>query len=671
MINELYHLTVAMDRAGIIPESIHDQYMPLPNVTSKKPCIRITIADGKVLEISSIKPGLGAVLRKYGSNQGSYPCMNLTPLYRLSEKEMKQEISTLKPEDLTDDKLLRLKELCIETNWDEKFQKKYKISFVKVPGELNKMLPDYQPLNILIRQSDYFKDPEKLHSELKRAAFQMLREKENIALAISILFCSKKDSEEEDGKKSSEGKDNLSVALETPMLMEIGIPATSERFVKDFNRALLGAENGEKPGEDVDAFMHPFAPIDTPMPKVKLAGGITISLRTMFDGQPCQTRYGKIGGGSYPLSADMRKRLKSALEWVGSPERKHKTWINTDKGEILFAYPSRLPEADYSCVDLFGGDEDNELSFLDLAERLILQLQKYSKNREDPDPEIMQVFIVRKIDNGRSKVVYTRQTTAEDLGKCGRLWDAGCKNIPDFPFGKPQSLFPLKVSTVLNRFWKSNGAIATEKCRPVPKYHGMELLFDPNASVSMDLYTLTQKTYKIAPFLGNQLLQGDRNLPILEDAMNTASLMGCFLYREGIRKDDYMKKFPFAYGQLLKTSDELHMLYCKVVRKNSYPAQFVGSAVYQAALDAPTQTLNLLGQRMRPYISWAEGYTQGKTSSQTDEGKAVKRILSTYARLGNVLAAEFPEKVRFDDEDKAQFFLGYLASFPNENSILK
>ena len=54
------------------------------------------------------------------------------------------------------------------------------------------------------------------------------------------------------------------------------------------------------------------------MPKVKLAGGMEVTLRTMFKGQPCQTRYGRIESASYPIATNVRKEIQAALEWLGN-----------------------------------------------------------------------------------------------------------------------------------------------------------------------------------------------------------------------------------------------------------------------------------------------------------------------------------------------------------------
>ena len=125
-----------------------------------------------------------------------------------------------------------------------------------------------------------------------------------------------------------------------------------------------------------------------------------------------------------------------------------------------------------------------------------------------------------------------------------------------------------------------------------------------------------------------------------------------------------MEKLPYLYGQLLKVSDELHLLYCKVVRKESYPTQFAGSAVYQAAIETPVRTLNMLGQRMRPYIVWARTYAVGKNVESGKESWRAKWLLSLYESLAEKLSEKLLEDTRFSDFDKAQFFLGYLAEFP-------
>lgn len=95
------------------------------------------------------------------------------------------------------------------------------------------------------------------------------------------------------------------------------------------------------------------------MPKVKLAAGFEPALYTMFDGQPCQNRYHNFDDkrDSYPLSAQHRVQFQVALNWLGGDvKNKGITWLNTGKGEAVFAYPSSLPEAPLPYVQFRHSD---------------------------------------------------------------------------------------------------------------------------------------------------------------------------------------------------------------------------------------------------------------------------------------------------------------------------
>lgn len=90
MINELYTLSRALAEANIEPYQWHQRYKPIPNIRANAPCICITLSDGKVSKISMLDAKFGTILRKYGSNQGSFPCMNLAALYRITDNTIKK-----------------------------------------------------------------------------------------------------------------------------------------------------------------------------------------------------------------------------------------------------------------------------------------------------------------------------------------------------------------------------------------------------------------------------------------------------------------------------------------------------------------------------------------------------------------------------------------------------
>lgn len=125
-----------------------------------------------------------------------------------------------------------------------------------------------------------------------------------------------------------------------------------------------------------------------------------------------------------------------------------------------------------------------------------------------------------------------------------------------------------------------------------------------------------------------------------------------------------MEGFPYQYGQLLKVSDELHAMYCRVVRRGDFPPQLAGSSVYQAAAEMPLRTMSVLAQRMQPYIAWAKSYHTGDDSKKGNEAWRAKWLLQMYEEIAGKLKAVWTADMRFNDEEKAQLFIGYLAAYP-------
>ena len=138
-----------------------------------------------------------------------------------------------------------------------------------------------------------------------------------------------------------------------------------------------------------------------------------------------------------------------------------------------------------------------------------------------------------------------------------------------------------------------------------------------------------------------------------------------------------MEDFPYLCGQLLKISDELHALYCTVVRNGDIPPQLAGGGMYQAVLESPLRSLNVLGQRMNPYINWAKYYRYKKVQEKNKESWRASWLLTLYEKTADKLYAAWNEEHRFNDVEKAQFFIGYLASLSalkkdkEDNSAIK
>ena len=175
----------------------------------------------------------------------------------------------------------------------------------------------------------------------------------------------------------------------------------------------------------------------------------------------------------------------------------------------------------------------------------------------------------------------------------------------------------------------------------------------------------------IGSFFGTLSAKDTWSQPMQEKAKDMLALMGLFLYRGHIGKDTYMENLPYLYGQLLKAADELHVLYCNVVRNGEVPPQLVGSTLFQSAAEAPIRTLNVLRQRIMPYYAWAKSY---RLKGITDVGKESWRAGWLYRiceQTADKLQNSRTPQTRFSDEEKAQLFIGYLAAFPKKEQSQK
>jgi hypothetical protein len=663
-----------MEKKGIQTMNWHRKYKPIPNIKSNAPCIKICLSNGTVTSLDMIPKELGAQLRKYGTNQGSYPCMNLTPLYRVTDEKEKEEISAIIRGVRDLDNVERIHSWCTENNWTPNFLKKYRISMEQTPKEMKELLKDneYSPLQILMEETGCFaENPSFFHRELEKKAFQMLERKEKVSLALTVLFHL--------GNAQKNAKDDtgsLSIALESQILLDEGTPAVSMLFTEKLNSRLIQAEGKkqEMPTELTDAFGIEFAPLEEPMPEVKLAGGFAVQLRTMFKEQHCQMRYRNIENASYPISPAMRKNLQAALNWVGAREQEEITWINIDKNEILFAYPYHLPDKSISFTRSIKRIRNDERSFKSQAEQFLKELKESREPGTDSRADYINYFILRKVDKARTKVVYTYQANAYEMELCAEEWNVGCQNnLPLFPFGAVYVPFPIDVADILNNNWKQDGTLVSNKYKPIPQYHGMELLFRQDIKIYRDLHLLVQNGEQLATYLGRSNID-HKDVPILWKVKGMLALMGLLLYRTGIRKEYYMEGMPYLYGQLLKISDELHAMYCYAVRDGNLPAQLVGGSLFRGASDAPVRTLQVLGQRMAPYIIWAKSYQSKKETKEKAESWRAGWLLALYEKTATQLKENWTSTVHFNDEEKAQLFIGYLAAFPkkerkNESTI--
>lgn len=661
LINELSSLSKALEQAGIVPLQSYRNYIPLPNVSAKAPCIRIWVKGGQVVDFEAIDRALAMQLRKFGSNQASFPGLNLISLYRVTDEPEKKLVAQCieKPESID---VLRLRTLCKENAWEPHQSSRIKNCFSKTPKKMVELLdcagiPKENLLNTLAAECASFANAQVLHESLTRAVFEKLEKKQDVGLALLILF-----QLGDASKPCKDDKRNISVFFDTDAYDTYGMYAASREFTAYLNTAFLQAERILMSGasEQADAFGEIYIPPKAPMPRVKLAAGFKSALYTMYDKQPCQSRYHNFDDkrDSYPLSAQHRVQFQAALNWLGGDAKsKGVTWLNTGKGEAVFAYPSSLPDVTLPFVQFFGRI-DQSGTFRDISRSLLTTFNGISPKDK---PESVQVFVLKKIDNGRTKILYSQSASADALMHAAENWEMACNDLPGFAAMKPSTPFPVNVAAIVNQVWRQNGESSTVSA--MHPYEGIELFLHQaqHRLLLHELHILVQHGMPLFIHAG-PLLHSGRKCSRVAQLEQILPVLSMLLFFSGNRKDDYMEATPYLMGQLLKASDELHALYCKVVRNNQIPPQLVGSALFVAASETPGRTLSQLSVRMAPYLSWAKQY---RTKNEDSSGLA-GWYLKVFEQIANKLATEYSVPMRWSDAQKAQLFIGYLASFPKQ-----
>lgn len=695
MVNELITLSAALEKAGISPENWHPQLRPLPNASKKKPCFRIVLTkEGRVSEISEIDLDLVPLLKKYEpSNGDSFPGFNINPLYRLAidknsdqgkqtQKLFKAWRNEKKPTPV-DMELLR-SWICEENNnWGKKQTEKLSRCMGKVANSIRSMLDPSKDsaLYELVERTQFTKDDFRTH------LIEYLQALEPFPAGLLRLLI-----HEGDVKKRAEqdcGTASVFLEIEGWERLEPSEPIASQKSIDRLNDAILKDTNGKLISSDKadisapDAYgMANIGNLDK-MPDVKLPVLGGVKLRAMNSESPCQFRYSTIDADSFSVGGQSRRQAKGALEWLAREEHGSLTWCRSGLKELTFIYPEALPETPIQMAALFTPTSNN-LGFTHTAADVTKALKGQIAKEKNDIP--INVFALRKMDKARTKIVFDRRYTAKGLIEAASTWQLGCSNVPkciirhwgahkgEVVNGELTTPYPLEISKCLNRIWQMDG---------VSEFEGHE--FEPSAGILLLLDRLTKSMVShylsiavnngtnLFRHLGGELNRGQviaASGGIQRYKLILPTILGLLLFKLNINKEHYMKQTPFLIGQLLKLSDEIHALYCEIVRDRNYPQQLIGNALLTTASDSPKQALATLCSRLTAYLGWAKSYSAkgSATSEEFTPYKKARWLLGLYASVADQLAeCTIPE--RFTDADRAQLLLGYLASHPKKETL--
>jgi hypothetical protein len=700
MIDELVKVADAMDAAGIAAKDWHSKFKTLPKANAKSPCVRIWLAaDGSVADIEALPDALVSQLRKYEPDAGkSLPGFNVCPLYRIVKDgtELKNANKALaaavaQPGFLWDEQIKGGEDF-----WD---RTRSVLKQLK-----NRVLPSLEKICEGRLQPDetlakFFEVFGRLDIEtFKQTYEEKAKVKVRDGLLPQSLVCYFVD----EAKKKKEDTDSnapipkISVFLDIKEYKEF--PVSHEKSIARLNELLMGAEGTKSPtttnfwDTSLDAYGASAVGSDDKFAQVAVPALGGVILRSQVAAVPAQARYHLCDFSTFPVGTATRERIKAALEWVSATDRKGETFGTAGDKELLFAFPEKLPPSKVPLASLFGAhgpavtEVVNTERFEALAKTVIGQLKGMGDAAADAE---LNIFSLRKMDKARTKVVYYRNMTVDSLEKASEAWSFGFQNIPDLDIrdwsetkkenGKSftvsvetQTLFPLKLHKILNTVWTLDKDNKTGARQSAVK------IFEPSAGLSLllDSSDVSLVSYVTERFLNHAQTyfvvlcraKGRNEIAGLPDKSVYPGILGLLLYKLGKTKETYMNESAYQLGRFLRVADEIHRLYCEVVRtkkdgKPDLPPELCGSSLLTSMLESPARTLDQLCMRSAPYVKWA------RACHGDEKGGLVHYWMRQWSQIADALH-EIKWPPRPTPEERAQIFLGYLSSFPKSESTV-
>ena len=698
MLNELFHLSESLTRSGVNLQSRHRYYKGLPSTKA----FFVELDDqGRVSKVSPIADReVRAGLRKYEKAAGySFPSFNVPPLLQFASDQEKDRAAKFK-------KALGSKKSLEATECDEELAHLLSVStsgwvrpdksargkdemdklsdcLSSVTEDLTTVLDECtdeaQSFVELLHRAQQT-DGHALYEQLKEIAVHEMKSKPPEAAEwMDVLFF-------HSGKKPKK----ITIVLELADQSKFVYPANHPEVQSWVNDRLLKTETVEKGKQKHTAAPDAFAVegdgMNESFPEVKLPVLGNVKLRAMNSESPCQRRYGSAGAKSFRVSQPARQDMKNALEWITTDERGGRTWCNVSSASgapaILIAYPSELPAEAPELAGLFGGVEGAQSDpdgsrFEACARRVTETLRGQPASSRNAD---LRVFVLTKPDGFRTKVLHSSRYTVQHLLDRADEWQALCHDLPpikirqfgpesgDKPVWKsPLTPYPAEMVWCLNTAWQRMGKRA-------------ETVFDLQISDSLSLLladgpvlrtvatravrAITSNSLSLLFAIGHAAHQGKvhpMGKAYGKQALLLPQILGLLLGKLGYKKGTYMKSPPYLIGRLLSLADQLHVQYCREVRKDQVPPQLVGNALMTNAMETPEKALALFWQRIKPYYAWAQTVQGG------DEVRLVKYFLGELGRVSSALAeTDLPNRCL--DADKVAMLLGYLARSEKEKS---
>lgn len=433
-----------------------------------------------------------------------------------------------------------------------------------------------------------------------------------------------------------------------------------------------------------------------PNPKFPIIGNTY--LFSVNDQTPCQTRYKKTSTEIIPIGRKEANAIQDSLNWITEELREGKTWypvpgLSEKKWDLLVVYLENRPDISINKACLLGGISTNDFSESNYEATAKIVIDALRGKEIVKVNDLIRIFALRKADPGRTQVSLQRVYSISELVQADELWRESAKNQPNFslPFfrkeieritAKQQSMsklishfikdnesnaifltpycpFPADLVQLTQKQWIRFGQ-STSSVSSITLGDVYDVFFDlknQQNHLTNDLLSLTlQRTQSLLLGLGN----ADHKNEIFSfstearfTVLKAFSILSIYLYKLGIKKENYMKDTFFNIGRFLSLIDTLHYEYCKNVRDGSIPPQLLGNAHLQIALDNPISALDILSRRINVYQSWTK-------KEKSEHAKLARWAVSELGKVSTLLSDKtLPSSTT--SVERVQILLGYLA----------
>lgn len=705
MLNEGFELFKSLERCGIAPPKRH----PDIKEPGKKDGLIVGLnKEGNVDRIEyRNKEDISKLWTMREGNHNSFPVLKLQrPIWKVDKNDvLRNNLVNLKKDEAEKKKMITEKERELnitemEINWWNRLQER--VTIIRPFFETKDRI--YQALHDLMNRF--------LASNLNTFIYDLsikLRQVDNdipYSLLENILIGNKWDNKKQE------------YVAEVPLIIDVSdwenysIRVASPKFENFVSSCLFKMQDAAGQPENNKGLSALSGEItilkDDKFPKPKLPIIGETFLFAVNKDTPCQTRYGKTSTDIIPIGRKEANDIQDSLNWITENSREGKTWYSvpgsTGKRDLLIVYIENKPDINVNKAHLLGGVSKNDFSESNYETTAKVVIDALKGREVVKANDLIRIFAIRKADPGRTQISLNRFYTISELIQADKLWREAAKNYPPFslPFFRkeiekktakkqiyseliteflnndelniipltPWCPFPTDVVQITQRQWIRAGQDSTY-------VSGISLgdVYDIYFDLQNNQKLLTEHALQITLQRKQPLLIGLGNAVHKDDIKNfyaeakftvlkAISILAIYLYKLGIKKENYMKDIFFNIGRFLSLVDTLHFEWCKNVRggypeksekewRKAIPPQLLGNAHLQIALDNPVAAFDMLSRRINIYQAWTK-------KEKGEQAKLGRWAVNELGKVSNILCEKTLPSTTTSVE-RAQILLGYLA----------